>query len=492
MRSRIVLLGLTICAMTVVPAYGQYRDSGFEVGVHGGVAYDLSTGIQDMQPGMVGRLSVAFPILPPLQGELGAGYAELRGRDLFSVLTPAEMLLKVAPFYVPGFIPYLFAGGGVLYYRWDKQPSSVPVNGNDNGYVPYVPAGVGMQFRITPRAALDFRGTYNQFFTDDLSPSLSTDDDSYVTVLAGVRFSTGGGDKDIDDDGLLNRDEKKARTDPKNPDTDGDGLNDGEEHIGLHTNPLVKDTDDDGLDDFAEVKTHNTDPFKQDTDDDGLKDSEEALQYMTNPLKSDGDNDGASDRDEVMTHKTDPNKEDTDGDGLTDGMEINKHKTDPLKMDTDGGTVADGLEVERRTNPLDPKDDVPPPPEPQVIIVEKEVPIVFEMEKPVVLEGINFAFDSDKILPESEKVLNQALESMREHEEVVVEISGHTDNVGSDSYNQNLSERRANSVRNWMIAHGIDAGRMTAVGYGESRPIDTNETEDGRLRNRRIEFKRIR
>ena len=72
---------------------------------------------------------------------------------------------------------------------------------------------------------------------------------------------------------------------------------------------------------------------------------------------------------------------------------------------------------------------------------------------------------------------------------LVIEIGGHTDALGSDEYNRSLSDDRANAVRTYLLEHGIAEERVTAVGYGESVPVDTNETEEGRAQNRRVEFK---
>jgi outer membrane protein OmpA-like peptidoglycan-associated protein len=238
-------------------------------------------------------------------------------------------------------------------------------------------------------------------------------------------------------------------------------LTDGDEVLKYHTDPLLTDTDGDGLSDFAEV-----------------------TQYHTNPLNKDTDGDGLSDSAEVMQYHTDPNKADTDGDGLADGLEVNKYHTDPLKMDTDGGTVPDGLEVERGTDPLSSADDMPAAPAPQVMM--------FELDKPVVLPGIQFEFNKAVIKPESEAVLIEAYNSLHDHADIQVEISGHADAIGSVEANQLLSQRRAESVRQWMINKGIVADRLVAVGYGKSHPIASNDTEEGRAQNRRIEFKRTK
>jgi OOP family OmpA-OmpF porin len=77
---------------------------------------------------------------------------------------------------------------------------------------------------------------------------------------------------------------------------------------------------------------------------------------------------------------------------------------------------------------------------------------------------------------------------MKEFPNTVAEIGGHTDSTASNAYNQKLSEKRANSVRQYIIdKFGIDGSRLTAVGYGEDRPIASNNTEEGKQKNRRVE-----
>ncbi len=123
-----------------------------------------------------------------------------------------------------------------------------------------------------------------------------------------------------DGDGLTNAEEATLGTDPDNPDTDGDGLSDGDE-VDIHeTDPLDEDTDDDGITDGDEVDIHETDPLLADTDEDGLSDGEELI-VSTDPLDPDGDGDGVLDGDE-----------DTDGDGISDADEF-AAGTDPLDAD---------------------------------------------------------------------------------------------------------------------------------------------------------------
>src|SRR5690606_31275038 len=100
---------------------------------------------------------------------------------------------------------------------------------------------------------------------------------------------------------------------------------------------------------------------------------------------------------------------------------------------------------------------------------------------------VKFDFDRDTIRPEFRQDIQSLAEFMRTYPSVTTTVEGHTDSVGSDAYNQNLSERRANSVRQALIDEGVEASRVNAVGYGESRPIADNSTDDGRAMNRRVE-----
>ena len=105
------------------------------------------------------------------------------------------------------------------------------------------------------------------------------------------------------------------------------------------------------------------------------------------------------------------------------------------------------------------------------------------------LKGVNFDFDKATLRPDAVTILSEATEILKRYPDLKVEVAGHTDSVGTDAYNQGLSERRAKTVYDYLTSNGVDASRLVGpVGYGESRPLDTNDTAEGRARNRRTEL----
>src|SRR5512146_336871 len=133
----------------------------------------------------------------------------------------------------------------------------------------------------------------------------------------------------------------------------------------------------------------------------------------------------------------------------------------------------------------------PPPPPPPARPEPAPTPVTID------LRGVEFKFDhprvGEKLEPslkaptaDSVAILDEAIDTLKRNPNIRVEVDGHTDSVGTDAYNQKLSERRAKGVYDYLIAHGIDASRLDGPkGFGESQPIDTNDTAEGRQRNRR-------
>jgi len=111
-----------------------------------------------------------------------------------------------------------------------------------------------------------------------------------------------------------------------------------------------------------------------------------------------------------------------------------------------------------------------------------------EVQVIIDLPNVNFAFDKAELTQDSFRILDDAVATLNRHKNVKIEVAGHTDSVGTDNYNLDLSDRRAAVVRDYLISKGINADRMTSAGYGESRPIASNDSDAGRARNRRTEL----
>ena len=141
-----------------------------------------------------------------------------------------------------------------------------------------------------------------------------------------------------------------------------------------------------------------------------------------------------------------------------------------------------------------------PPPAPAPIIQIpiptrlKPTPLVQETTwepKVIILDGVNFAFDSFNLTLKARAILDEQVAILKERSEIKVEVGGHTDSIGTISYNQALSERRAKAVKMCLISKGSSRDQLKAVGYGESCPIAPNDTKEGRAKNRRVELKVI-
>jgi outer membrane protein OmpA-like peptidoglycan-associated protein len=106
----------------------------------------------------------------------------------------------------------------------------------------------------------------------------------------------------------------------------------------------------------------------------------------------------------------------------------------------------------------------------------------------VELYGVLFDFNKSTLQSASDPVLQQILDLLKKNPTQKIEVQGHTDNVGADAYNQTLSEARAKAIVTWLTQHGIAGDRLTAKGFGKTRPIADNATDTGRAKNRRVEI----
>jgi len=138
-----------------------------------------------------------------------------------------------------------------------------------------------------------------------------------------------------------------------------------------------------------------------------------------------------------------------------------------------------GIGIQHRFLAPEPMTQVEPPPPPTA-----NVPV----KKRLVLRGVNFDFDKANIRADARPVLDEAVRTLKQAGDIHVAVEGFTDSRGTEEYNQGLSIRRAQAVADYLVAHGIARNRLQVDGYGETRPVATNDTADGRAQNRRVEL----
>lgn len=371
--------------------------------------------------------------------------------------------------------PYLMLGVGLANYTNSRGWLSV-----DNDLI--VPAAVGVKYHLNDWLSLKYQFAYN-FTNNDARDILATSQsgmkDGYFQQEIGIVFNLGKA-KDTDGDGVADKYDKCPGT-PAGVavdqngcphDKDGDGVADYLDKCpdvkGLASLDGCPDRDGDGitdhLDECPDVKGLAQFGGCPDTDGDGIPD------HLDKCPKEKG----------LAEFGGCP---DTDGDGIPDYEdECPNVKGLPEFAgcpDTDGDGIPDHLDKCPKVFGIAANKGCPE--------VKEEIKKVFEQA----LTGIQFETGSDVIKRTSFSILDQVVNVMKENPEYFLQINGHTDNVGDDQNNMNLSDRRANSVMKYIIDKGIDNSKMAAKGYGESLPIEDNNTPAGRAKNRRVEFKVI-
>ena len=282
--------------------------------------------------------------------------------------------------------------------------------------------------------------------------------------------------KDSDSDGILDRDDKcpKRGEDIDNfqdddgcpePDNDKDGIADGADRCPNKAEDRDEYEDKDGCPD-------------PDNDSDGIDDSDDKCPGEPEDMDQFEDDDGCPEND-------------NDQDGFVDGIDScpneaedkDNHEDDDgcPDPDNDGDGVLDGDdscpdELETK-NGYEDADGCP-----------DTIPRKLKRFTGVI-KGITFKTDSDEIRKQSFRTLNAAIKVLQDYPQLRISISGHTDNTGDADHNRDLSQRRAQSVKNYMVEKGIDESRLVAEGFGPDRPIADNGSRKGRARNRRVEFK---
>jgi OOP family OmpA-OmpF porin len=176
---------------------------------------------------------------------------------------------------------------------------------------------------------------------------------------------------------------------------------------------------------------------------------------------------------DVADLKNPPKEADDDNDGVPNSKDLEPNTPKGNLVNFQGITIPKCVNTTTNTT----------------VIEKTEATYKFEVGEKIVLNNIFFDFNKATLRPESYTELNRLVKQLKDMPTVKIEISGHTDNIGSAAYNKTLSESRAKSVVNYLLQNGIDKSRLTYVGYGFDQPIASNSTDEGRQKNRRTEFK---
>ncbi|HKY32753.1 MAG TPA: OmpA family protein [Candidatus Polarisedimenticolia bacterium] len=326
-------------------------------------------------------------------------------------------------------------------------------------------AGGGLRVGVSRHFGLRFEGRY-------VSVDVGEDVDekqNNIEGMFGLAWTFGGGPAaDSDNDGVSDRNDSCPDT-PRGAKVDAAGC------------PVDSDGDGvyDGIDQCADTpKGWPVDKAgcPKDGDGDGVPDGKDKCPDTPKGAKVGAD--GCT--------------SDSDGDGVFDGLDRcadtpRGAKVDaygcPVDSDHDG--VPDGIDQCPDTRRGTPVDAAGCP------SVPKAEPLFQAERRTLVLEGVNFETNKADITPESVAVLEKVAASLKDWPEVRVEIGGHTDSSGAAAHNQELSQRRAESVKSYLEAKGIDPSRMAAKGYGENKPVADNKTKEGRAQNRRVELTKL-
>ncbi len=230
-----------------------------------------------------------------------------------------------------------------------------------------------------------------------------------------------------------------------------------------------------------------------DTDGDGILDSADACPTVPGAATAGGcpdrDGDSIADSTDECPDEAGPKAlggcPDRDGDGTADRADRCPDVKGPVALkgcpDTDGDKLVDADDRCPRIAGEAKYQGCPPPPPAEVI-----------KKFSGTIAGITFEYNSDVIRPESYKVLYEAVDVLKQYKQLRILIEGHTSSEGDRSANLDLSQRRADSVKSWLVSKGVAATRIETQGFGPDRPVASNDTEDGRKKNRRIEFRILR
>ena len=385
--------------------------------------------------------------------------------------------------------PYLMLGPGVGNARYDYTKGTTI--SNDVGHL-NLAGGLGLKYQLNQNTAIFGQLLAYLPFTDKIdgfAPDGSAMD-SYVQSSIGVNFAIGT-KKDADGDGVS---DKKDQC-PSTP-----------EGVAVDANGCALDSDLDGIPDhkdncpdIAGVDALGGCP---DEDNDGITDADDACPEVpgTKALNGcpDSDKDGIADKDDKCPEsaagaKVDDKgcEVDTDGDGILDsqdncpnvkGVKENKGCPPAPKEDAKDKAATDKPAADKPSADKPKANNTAKP---------KMTPKQIEEKVEILAKDLRFDIDGIKLFTKPIKSLDELAQIMKDYPNIKLVCEGHTDATASEDYNQRLSEQRAKSVRTYLVKKGVDASRISTKGYGESRPIASNDTPEGRKENRRVDLKLV-
>ncbi len=505
------LLLITFSLLFTILVNAQTADKKWNIGFHGGASQyhgDLGDGFYKTNTAFYGFGGISFSrylgsrvdlSLLLTKGEVG--FTSDKGHIRYQLTTGTlNVRFHILDPDVP-VRPYLLIGGGAMMFANNLT--------SDKKFFDYaVPSfGAGVNIRMTESLMLNIQETFLYSTSDKRDGIEANTNDMFLMHSVGLTFNFGK-KKDSDSDGVADRRDKCPGTpigikvDEKGCplDKDNDGVADYQDACpdvaGVVALQGCPDRDNDGIadkddncPDVAGTAALNGCPDK---DGDGVADKDDRCPDVAGTAElrgcPDADNDGVADIDDKCPDTKAGYKVDAAGcplDNDKDGL-VNEEDACPdlagiLALrgcpDTDGDGVPDN---EDRCPTL------------KGTIVNKGCPEMTRAEVRKITEiasKIFFEFGSDKLKKESLPQLDALVDILKKYEGANLTIEGHTDNVGDDAFNMELSQKRTESVKLYLMSKGIMESRLTAIGYGESKPIADNKTSAGRAVNRRVELK---
>jgi outer membrane protein OmpA-like peptidoglycan-associated protein len=486
MRVRALTCALLLAA--VPPAVAQSAGT-FEIGGFGRYTfYDDEVQLDDRFGGG-GTLGFYFLRNLALEGE----FTYHKTKNAFSDRVTHTRLIPRLVFNIPlgGFGSALQLGGGYVRNMYGDD-----VDADENG----IHGIAGVRIGLSEHWAFRLAGTMDYISSPEL---IAADNNQNWGAQAGLSLLFGNS-YDRDKDGVRDGEDACPNTPRGEPvdatgcsasqrDSDRDGVRDnadkcpdtpsGETVDAEGCSPTQKDADQDGVTDSAD-KCLNT-PRGEQVDSDGCSASQR-----------DADRDGVADArdkcpdtpagEQVDADGCSQGQRDADRDGVADAADQCPDTPQGEPVDSRGcsrDSDADGVP--------DGRDECPATPN-GAPVDERGCRILFQGgEKRVVLQGVNFEFNKATLTDSARVILEEVAKSLAANPGVRVQVGGHTDSKGTEAYNLALSRERAKAVEDFLEANGVSPAQITSRGFGESRPVASNRTEEGRAQNRRVELNRL-